>query len=209
MRILEVGDSLGMDLGAALQSDLDGSGVVSVTMDAQGDTGLANEGYYDWPTALTGDLASAQPQIVIVLLGANDAQGFVVDGTAQAFGTPAWQSTYAQRIDAVLQESGQVHARVVWVGAPAMEDPTLSAQMQLLDGLYAREVAKCPWALYLPSDPVLAPDGQFTFTGTTPSGQTLTTRTPDGVHLTSAGAQLLAQAAVAAMDHRWGMHLAA
>ncbi len=42
---------------------------------------------------------------------------------------------------------------------------------------------------------------------TTSSGETEVIRTPDGVHLTTPGAELLAQAVIAGIDARWHLTL--
>ena len=206
LRVLEVGDSLGEDLGFRLQADLPATGVATVTMDSQGDTGLSNINYYDWPSHLEEDLASANPQIVVIFLGANDGQGFDVNGVPEEYGTPAWISAYTQRVDEMLQESNRAGARVVWVGMPLMQDPTLNQEMLQMDAIYKDQSAKFPGTLYLSSTPVLCPGGQFTFSITS-SGESEVIRTPDGVHLTTPGAELLAQAVISGIDARWHLTL--
>jgi hypothetical protein len=207
LRVLEVGDSLGEDLGFRLQEDLPATGVATVTMDSQGDTGLSNENYYDWPAHLQQDLATVHPQIVVIFLGANDGQGFDVNGVAEEYGSPEWISAYTQRVDEMLQESNSAGARVVWVGMPLMQDPTLNSEMLQIDGIFQEQSAKYPGTLYMSSTPVLCPDGQFTFSITTSAGQSEVIRTPDGVHLTTPGAELVAQAVMSGIDTRWHLTL--
>ena len=207
LRVLEVGDSLGEDLGFQMQNDLGATGVVTFTMDSQGDTGLANEGYYDWPTELQADIASSHPEIVVIFLGANDGQGFLVNGEAVDFGSPSWVTAYTSRVDQMLQECHNSGARVLWVGMPPMQDSDLNSEMRQIDGIYERQVAKFTGAVYMSSTPILAPGGEFRFDITTSSGETETIRTPDGTHLTAAGAELLSQAVIAQIDSRWHLSL--
>jgi hypothetical protein len=203
LRVLEIGDSLGVDLGMALDSAWAPAGVV-VAADARGDTGLANSGYFDWPAALPALIAATRPEVVIVLLGANDMQGIVTGGTALAYGSPAWQAAYAARVTSIVSESARAGAKVLWIGEPAMEDPALDAGMALIDGIASRVVAGHPGsAAYLDPDTVLAPTGAFTFSATGPSGQQVQARTPDGVHLTPDGAALLAGAVARALATVW------
>jgi hypothetical protein len=203
LRVLDIGDSLGEDLGFRLQADLPATGVATVTMDSQGDTGLSNENYYDWPAHLQQDLAATRPQIVVVFLGANDGQGFDVNGVPKDYGSPEWISAYTQRVDEMLQESNSAGARVVWVGMPLMEDPTLNSEMLQIDAIFRAQSAKYPGTLYLPSTAVLCPNGVFTPSITTASGESEVIRTPDGVHLTTPGAELVAQAVISGIDTRW------
>ncbi|HLJ08358.1 MAG TPA: hypothetical protein VKX24_07455, partial [Acidimicrobiia bacterium] len=74
LRVLVVGDSLGIDLGSVLVNDLDATGVVQATLDGQVSTGLTRPDYFDWPAELADDLPKYTPQVVVVMLGANDAQ---------------------------------------------------------------------------------------------------------------------------------------
>lgn len=207
LRVLEIGDSLGEDLGFQLNTLLPATGVATLAPDAVGDTGLSNEGYYDWPVHLQSDLATSHAQIVVIFLGANDGQGFDVNGQPEEYGTASWIAAYTQRVDQMLEESNQVGARVVWVGMPPMQDPALNSEMQQIDAIYQDQSAKYPGTLYLSSGSVLAPGGQFTFQLTTSNGTTEVIRTPDGVHLTSPGAQVLAQAVIQAIDTRWHLSL--
>jgi uncharacterized protein len=207
LRVLEIGDSLGEDLGFQLSTDLPATGVATVAADAVGDTGLANEGYYDWPEHLEQDIAASHPQIVVIFLGANDGQGFDVNGAPADFGTPAWIAAYTQRVDQLLEESNQAGARVVWVGMPPMQDPGLNSEMQQIDAIFQEQTEKFHGTLYLPSATALAPSGQFTFQLTTSNGDQEVIRTPDGVHLTSPGAELLSQAVIHAIDTRWNLSL--
>ncbi len=205
--VLDIGDSLGIDLGQQLQSELQATGVAEVAMDSVGDTGLVNVAYYNWPAQLAAELASVHPQLLVVFLGANDGQGMDVDGTAQAFGSPGWVAAYTQRVDSLLEEAEGAKVAVAWVGMPAMQDPSLNAEMGLINGIVAAQTSKYPNAIYVPASAVLCPDGQFTATGTNLAGQTVTTRTPDGVHITPDGGQMLAQGVMDAVEHHWHLRL--
>lgn len=207
LRVVEIGDSLGVDLGDAMESTWPSTSV-QLTMAARGDTGLANTGYFDWPTALAGLLTSAHPQLVIVFLGANDLQSIVTGSTVLSDGTPAWNAAYAARVTAIISESVRAGARVLWIGEPAMQDAFDNAGMTRLDGIAQGVVAHHPGeAAYLSSNSVLAPGGTFTFDVNGPTGQAVQVRTPDGVHLMPAGADLLAAAAAKALATTWGMHV--
>ena len=130
LRVLEIGDSLGIDLGYQLQSQLDATGMARTTVASVGDSGLSNVTYLDWPAHLAGLLTTDRPQIVVVFIGANDDQGLTVNGVAAAPGTPGWVEGYAGRVDEVLREATSAGARVVWIGMPPMANPSLDAAMQ-------------------------------------------------------------------------------
>ncbi len=73
------------------------------------------------------------------------AQGFDVNGVPEDYGSPEWITVYTQRVDEMLQESNQAGARVVWVGMPLMQDPTLNSEMLQLDAIYKTTVGEIPW----------------------------------------------------------------
>ena len=210
LRVLEIGDSLGIDLGDQLQSHLDAAGPSRTTMAALGDTGLANVSYYDWPAQLASLLASVQPQILVVFIGANDDQGILVNGAPLAPGTAAWAAGYRQRVDSILREATSAGVRVVWVGLPPMANSALNAAVQGENQIYQQEMASFPGTLYVSSDGVLGnARGQYESTGVDGAGGSVTLRTADGVHLTPAGAALLAAAVIDAIDGRWHLSLTA
>lgn len=207
LRVVEIGDSLGIDLGYAMEAWP--SSAVHLTVAARSATGLSNAAYYDWPSALGHLMASTRPQVVIVFLGANDLQSIVTGSTVLHEETPAWDAAYAARVTAIVSESVGSGARVLWIGEPAMQTAFLSAGMTLIDGIAQQVIARYPGeAAYLSSDSVLAPGGSFAFDVDGPTGQVQLVRTPDGVHLMPAGADLLAAAVAQALANAWGMQVA-
>src|SRR5581483_2400924 len=58
LRVLVVGDSIGIDLGQPLVADLSATGVVSASLDGRIDTGLSRPDYFNWPAELGIDLAN-------------------------------------------------------------------------------------------------------------------------------------------------------
>ena len=111
LRLLSVGDSLGIDFGQALVDDLAATGVVNAVLDGQIDTGLSRPDYFNWPAELADDVARYTPEAVVVFIGANDPQNFISDGTALTYGTPAWDAAYAQRVGAFMQTATSAGAR--------------------------------------------------------------------------------------------------
>lgn len=198
LRVLVVGDSLGIDLGSVLVNDLDQTGVVQATLDGQVSTGLTRPDYFNWPAELATDLARDHPEVVVVMIGANDAQDFPGPPDVP-FGTSAWDTIYRSRVASFMAEATGQGARVIWVGMPPMQDPGLSAAMQRINGLVQQAAAQNPDVVYVSSWTVLGtPSGQFT-PYLVENGQEVNVREPDGTHITPGGAQVLAAAVEAAM----------
>ncbi|HMD44567.1 MAG TPA: DUF459 domain-containing protein [Acidimicrobiales bacterium] len=202
LRVLIVGDSLGSDLGTALQNDLANTGVVQATLDAQIETGLTRPDYFNWPVELHNDLVVHDPQVIVIMVGANDAQDFPGPPDI-AYGSSQWTATYAQRVNAFMAEATSVGAKVIWVGMPPMQNPGLSAEMATLDGIFRFQASKVPGVTYLSSTTVLgSPQGQYA-PYLTVNGQSVNVREPDGTHIAPGGAELLAQSVLGVLRTRY------
>jgi hypothetical protein len=210
LSILDIGDSLGEDLGFGLANEFGSDPWVSIIQAAKGDTGLARPDFYDWPAALEDYLQQYRPGAVVVFLGANDGQGFVWQGNAVEFGTPVWLSVYTDRVDSMMSECQQAGAKVLWVGMPVMGSPTepyLTSEMQTVDGIYQAQAAKYPSVTYFSSWPLFStPSGQYTSTVEV-NGQLQDVRDADGIHLDNAGDELLSEALVPVMEKAWNIGL--
>jgi hypothetical protein len=198
LRVLIVGDSIGLDMGGALQSDLAGTGLVNAGLDGRESTGLTRPDYFNWPAELTNDIKADSPEVVVVMIGANDAQDFLGPPDTP-YASPAWNGLYAQRVSQFMQLASSTHAAVVWVGMPPMQNPTLSAQMADLNTLVKQQAALAkPPVTYIDTDKSLGtPTGGYTAFTTNAAGQIVNTRTPDGTHLTPGGSQVVAQQVIA------------
>jgi hypothetical protein len=195
--VLEIGDSLGIDLGWGMQWALGSDRKVNLVQDAKGDTGLANTGFYNWPAELRTDIAASHPQIVVIFLGANDHQNFYAGSRYVSFGTKLWQQQYAKRVAAMIDESRRAGARVLWIGMPIMESPVLSRAMMMIDAVFKREARGRPGVTFFPSWKLFStPTGEFNGGTTDISGVASDLRDPDGVHLDTGGEDLLGSAVI-------------
>jgi hypothetical protein len=194
LRVLIVGDSLGIDLGQPLQNDLANTGAVTATLDARESTGLTRPDYFNWPAQLQSDLAKAQPQIVVVMMGANDPQDF--PGPPDVPYTSAqWSGLYAQRAAQFMQIAASNGALVIWVGMPPMGNPALSIKMAAINAIDQQQATvQKPPVNFLSCWTVLGTaQGAYTAFITNAAGQVVNVRTPDGTHLTPAGGEVLSQ----------------
>ena len=201
LRVLIVGDSIGIDLGDALQPDLAQTGVVSAGLDGRVSTGLTRPDYFNWPAELTADIKSQNPQVVVIMIGANDAQDFLGPPDVP-YTSPQWNALYAQRVAQFMQIAQSGGATVVWVGMPPMQDAGLNAQMSDVNAVVQQQAAKThPSVVYLSTDRSLGTaQGGYTAFVTNGAGQVVNVRTPDGTHLTPGGGQVAAQQVIAELQ---------
>jgi hypothetical protein len=194
LRVLILGDSLGIDMGGPLQNDLANTGVVQATLDARESTGLTRPDYFNWPAELQTDLGTARPQVVVVMIGANDPQDFPGPPDVP-YSSPQWNVLYAGRVAAFMHLAQSEGATVLWVGMPPMQRPQLSSELADIDALDQRQAAlSTPPVHFISSWTLLGtPQGAYTPFITNGAGQVVNVRTPDGIHLTPAGGEVLAQ----------------
>jgi hypothetical protein len=204
LRVLIVGDSLGLDLGSPLQNDLANTGEVLPTRDGQESTGLSRPDYYNWPAELQADIFKANPQVVVVMIGANDPQA-LPGPPVVSYGTPQWNAAYGQLVNQFMHLATRNGAQVIWVGQPPMQDPWRNGAMQDVNGVVAAQARLVHGVHFLSSwNLVGGPTGSFQ-PFVTVNGQLVNVRTTDGTHLTPQGGELLAQAVIA--DMRKALHI--
>ncbi len=194
LRVLILGDSLGIDLGGPLQNDLVNTGVVKATLDARESTGLTRPDYFNWPAELQSDLSATHPQIVVIMMGANDPQDFPGPPDVP-FTSPQWNVLYAQRAADFMKLAQSGGATVIWVGMPPMQNTALSAKMSDIDAIDQQQAAARKPAVDFISSWTLLGTAQGTYAPfiTNGAGQVVNVRTPDGIHLTPAGGEVLSQ----------------
>jgi hypothetical protein len=189
--VLEIGDSLGNDLGWGLARELPAGSSLNLVQLDKSSTGLANTGYYDWPAELETDLGLYHPQLVLVCLGGNDEQGMEVDGSAVQFPSPVWTAAYLTRVRQVISEAAASGALVMWVGMPVMEDPDYSQGMEILNSLYQQGVRADPNAAFASTWQLFSEQGAFQAVADV-NGISENLREPDGIHYSFTGEDVIA-----------------
>jgi hypothetical protein len=125
-------------------------------------------GPLDLPAYVAAETAAHDPDVVVLMFGANDAVGGV---DADSF-----QAQVAALMDQ-LQRPGQI---VLWVGEPAMTRPDLVPHIAVLNGLYAAEAAKRDWVRFVDAHAITV-------------GRPLAA---DGVHPSASSGALIAEEAI-------------
>ena len=202
--VLEIGDSLGIDLGWGLRAQLARSPKVSLIEGAQGSTGLSNDWYYPWPPHFSQLLRQHHPQVAVIFLGTNDEQAIHVGSTVCLFNTPCWRSAYAHRVRQMLALANSAGTKVLWVGSPPMGAPAFSTAMSAINAVVQREVATHRNALYVSSAPLAAVGGRYRASAII-NNQVQVIREPDGIHINTTGSQLLALFVLRTLSQQFGV----
>ncbi len=211
LTILDIGDSIGEDLGIGLANVLAGAPHVNVVQASVGDTGLANIGYYDWLVELPRKIATYHPQVVVVMLGGNDVQSFEAGGQVVQLGTPAWSRIYAQRVAQLMSEATSSGARVLWVGMPVMGPTSGLSNVDVAreNAIYAAQAETHPGVTYVSTQRLFEdPAGHYSTYLDVPGSGLVQVRDPDEIHIDPpGGTDLVGGYAVKAMERAWHVKL--
>lgn len=195
LRLWVGGDFMAQALGEALATVSEATGVVDAELRYESATGLTRQDYFDWPATLEDVVDDHEPEVVVVVFGANDAQGIVLgDGTPAQVDDPRWAGEYGRRVGAVMDQLEADDRLVIWVGPPPMREPTYSGRMAGLNRIYAEQAAARPWVTVVDPAAVVG-DGAGAYADAVAdptTGAAVAVRQPDGIHLTPEGADLLA-----------------
>jgi lysophospholipase L1-like esterase len=187
------GDSMmAVGLSATLMRQAAGDKNLRIVKAFRSGTGLARPEVFNWMDEYPAMLGSERPDVVIVAIGANDGQGFVVDSKVLPYGSPDWLKVYQDRLANYVAMVGATGARVVWIGLPPMRIPAYNDKIATINRIAYTVVSQSPQAdWWNPVSFVGDDQGNFREFLTLKNGQTMRLRSADGIHLSDEGAGLL------------------
>ncbi len=192
LRLWVGGDSLAGSLGPSLGAIAGATGVVQPYFDSRVSSGLADPGFFDWPTHATTELATVNPEIVVFIIGAND-WGDVSGDT--------WKADYEQKVDAMMTTLVGSGRTVYWIGSPTLKDQKMDAAVVEVNAVAVEVAKRHPEVHYVDAYTLFSDtDGTFAFNLPDETGKVVTMRAGDGVHLTTDGADYLARAVYKLVD---------
>jgi hypothetical protein len=183
-------------LGGSMQTATASTGIIETTVDARISTGLTRPDYFDWPTHLANEVLPTDPEVMVIMFGANDSQGLVrEDGSVCARFEQCWLDDYRLRVAGtmdLLRDTEDNDRLVVWVGQPIMGPGTVLG-VDKLNAIYWQEAQKRDWVVYFDSWNYFAtPDGQYAQFLKALDGSDHEMRTGDAIHLSIAGGDRIA-----------------
>ncbi|AJD42768.1 SGNH family esterase protein [Rhizobium gallicum bv. gallicum R602sp] len=191
-KILIVGDFLASGLGDGMTEAFKTSPGVIVEARGNVSSGLVRDDYYDWPEQLLKIMDELKPAMVVVMIGANDRQQMVIGGAKEKFRTDAWYGEYQKRVLNFGKEITNRKIPLLWVGLPAFESPSMTADAVQMNQLYRKQVESIGGEFVDIWDGFVDENGQFVVTGSDINGQQVRLRTSDGINLTQAGRRKVA-----------------
>lgn len=195
-KLLVVGDSLAIGLSLSLRRSVAELADVELIEEGKVSSGLANPKYYDWEKALRVFVDKYAPDIVVIMMGANDAKYINPNEKPRPPGSPnkSWPEVFSMRVENFLSVLSAKGIPNYWVGLPIMGDAAYARQAQIMNDIVMAEIAKFKNSRYLDTWPLLA-DEQGNYSTFLPNekGIKIKVRANDKVHFTVAGGDILAQ----------------
>ncbi|MCC7364899.1 MAG: DUF459 domain-containing protein [Dehalococcoidia bacterium] len=183
LRIWSDGDSTSFFMTVSLFQLAAGYGAVPVrAADYKISSGLVRNEFFDWPAYVPGEMATYDPDVVVFMVGANDAN---------QVGT--WES-YGAKVGAMMDMMHREGRRVFWVGQPNHGRAELAASVPTVNAIFQEQASIRSWVTYVDTWTATSDaDGNYSAYAVDDYGVTQLIRASDGVHFTSAGGDYLAR----------------
>jgi hypothetical protein len=195
--VLVVGDSLAVSLAVSLEKafrEYDG-----LTMIPKGKiaSGLENPQYYNWEQALAQFVQEYDPQLVVVMMGANDAKYLNLDPESPepVALSDRRRSAYENRLEKFLSVMDERGIKSYWIGLPVMGDPELARKSQALNAIIRQACQASAHGRFLDTWNLLAsPEGAYSQHIADASGHWVRVREGDKIHFSTAGGDIIVKA---------------
>ena len=193
LRMWVGGDSMVGAFGNSLVVLANSTGVISAELDYQVSSGLTRPDYFDWPGHIVAVVTQRQPEVMVIMFGANDAQAMEVDGAVHQVLSPEWAAEYGRRADLMMTYLEQQGVQTYWIGQPTMRDGGFDQQMQQVNQIVSTAAEGHEDVQFIDTRPLSA-DAAGGYTEYLPddSGAPQLARAGDGIHLSEFGGNRLA-----------------
>lgn len=196
LRVYIGGDSLVGSIGSPLATQLGELGVIKATYDSRPSSGLVNSDFFNWNSHAKSILSQYKPEVVVFMIGTNDASIVSSNSTAYA-------ETYSEKLNDFLDIVSPTTRKVFLVLAPSMKESALDKNVNKLNEVI-KDVAEQRNVRVIDSSNTLSPQGKFAFRishGT----KNVVVRADDGVHIAGEGGKLLAASIFRSLDNLFSL----
>jgi hypothetical protein len=189
-----VGDSMmAVGLSSVLLRDSAENKNVEMVKAFRSGTGLARPDVFDWMSEYPAMIGDANPDTIIVAIGANDGQDFLDGDKPLKVGSAEWIRVYQQRTQDFLAMLTVNGARVVWMALPPMKAAEYSSRIDLINRISLSVVSANPNAVWWNPAPYIGDEkGEYREFVEVANGKIERLRAADGIHMSNEGAELVA-----------------
>lgn len=193
LKFVVVGDSFIQGItGSVFEKDLKSYDQITVIRRGVRSTGFNTKEKFDWSKELSGIVAKEDPDVLIVLLGANDWFPIHDDNmTKYGLNTDMWYKIYNQRVNSFLTIASKNFKKVYFIGHPPSPLPGYSEVLVKLNNVFINQISKFDNITYVSSWERLAVNDKFLGNIADDRGKVANTKEADGIHLNQHGSQIL------------------
>lgn len=191
-RLAVFGDSMAVDLAKGLARFYADDPNLVVIDQSEGSSGFVREDYFDWNEAIDEKITEDSFDLAVVIIGINDRQIMMADGTGYDTLSDGWKAEYQERITTFLNKLRAAGKPVIWVGLPPMSKSDYSTAISQISAIQ-RLASFSGGAEFLDIyERFLDEEGAYSSYGPDVNGQNARMRKDDGIHFSAAGADKLA-----------------
>jgi uncharacterized protein len=193
MRIMVVGDSQAQGLAGGLLRLNRHARKYHILDHSKIATGLVSRATFNWSKEIDELIGADKPEVAVAMFGANDRLPIRIHGEIDPELEATFRTAYGEHVRDLVARIATAKVDLIWVGHPIVRDPAYSQDMTIINDIYAEAVRDVggdwvsTWAMFADEQ------GAYEAHGKDLSGATVRLRTDDGVHLTPAGYDLLAE----------------
>ncbi len=194
--VLVIGDSLALGLAQSFQRALTSYASETVTqVVGKVSSGLCNPRLFDWQRKVGELIDEHKPDMILIVMGVNDANNNIRVGDARAFlNTPSWGVTYQSMVEEFLGDIASHGIPAFWVGLPIVRDEEQVKRIQIANNAARRACDNVPNCHFIDIWTVLADqDGNYTKYKKNNEGYNVQVRERDGIHFSPEGGMLLSR----------------
>lgn len=191
-KVLVVGDFVASGLAWGLDQAFAEEPRIAILDRSDGPSGFVRDDHFDWAARISEVLDSDKPDMIVVLIGANDRQQIKTANGRLSPGSDEWQKAYQQRVERFMLALQIYGKPVYWVGAPPLRSADASADMTALNAVFKARADAVGGHFIDVWDGFVDENGKFMARGPDVDGQTRTLRLSDGINFSKAGKRKLA-----------------
>lgn len=191
LKIMMVGDSVMGDIAFSMKRLAKKDTQWQVLDYHKVSSGLSNQEYYNWPKVFEQLSNDFKPDYVVMFLGTNDAQGMIDNKKGYAFRNDTWANIYSQRMQKMLDIAKAHNTKVIWIQLPRMEKSEFDSKIEYIESVQEKLITQQNDIPFVKVNDVFAPNGHYA-SNINVGTRSLSLRAPDGIHLSSEGANQVA-----------------
>ena len=188
--VLITGDSMMQYIGMIASQNYPKLGLKVLDLSKQS-TGLLYKKSHNWAQVIKDTLTQNKDiKLLVMLIGANDPWGRSINGKFYELNSSEWREFYARRVDEIYKIAKASDVKVLWLSLPCMQKTDYAKKIELLNEIY-KSVSEQNGQIFINTSEYLCQNDNF-LTHLNINGKRSKIRQDDGIHISKAGSQILA-----------------